>query len=82
VAQLFKVLLDLDAFEFVQRVEMPMNAPKRCDTVGGVNCAAASGLLVPRLCNASRLLISCNPFRRRCSDSLAKISFCRISSSF
>ena len=35
VAQLFKVLLELDAFEFVQRVEMPMNAPKCCDTVGG-----------------------------------------------
>jgi hypothetical protein len=33
VAQLLKKLLELDIFEFVQRVEMPMNAPKRRDTV-------------------------------------------------
>ena len=35
VAKLFEVSLELDAFDVVQSVEMPMDAPERCDTVGG-----------------------------------------------
>ena len=40
-----------------------------------VNCAAASGLLLPRLCTESKLLINCSPFSKTMLGLLAQYVF-------